>query len=299
MSLNTIADFQTTDDDIIVRNRDKKSHSKTYLKQVQKRDQSLADAINRLPNKLKKKLATDMPSSTATQQPETRRANKRRDTYPTFQMLTAYSDDQLARQDAMAEMQDEEALMEEENRLAQIEAKDAEYRRLVDQWQGEVQTKRDLEFQIYFQKKTQYNEGSGSVEDMRKIRDAIILYEMQHNIRSTQYSGSESDSEVETTPENDDCDESSVDEHMFMAHQNNLAALTRYYENIAINPSVVDAEYEFWLTFEIRSFEEGCRDDIVDVDKKMADDDEEKEDADDRLQQYIEDRAEDAMDDNY
>ena len=134
---------------------------------------------------------------------------------------------------------------------------------------------------------------------MRKIRDAIILYEMQHNIRSTQYSGSESDSEVETTPENDDCDESSVDEHMFMAHQNNLAALTRYYENIAINPTEVDAEYEFWLTFEIRSFEEGSRDDIVDVNKKMADDDEEKEDADDRLQQYIEDRAEDAMDDRY
>ena len=297
MSLNSITDFQTTDDDVVVRNRDKKSHSKTYLKQVQKRDQNLADAINRLPNKLRKKLATDMPSST--QQPESKRANKRRDTSPIFQMLTAYSDDQLAREDAMAELEDEEALVKEEYRLAQIEAKDAEYRRLVDQWQGEVQTKRDLEFQIYFQKKTQYNEGCGSVEDMRKIRDAIILYEMQHDIRSTQYSGSESDSEVETSPENDDCDESSVDEHMFMAHQNNLSALTRYYKNIAINPTEVDAEYEFWLTFEIRSFEEGCRDDIVDVDKKMADDDEEKEDADDRMQQYIEDRAEDAMDDMY
>ena len=111
MSLNSITDFQTTDDDVVVRNRDKKSHSKTYLKQVQKRDQNLADAINRLPNKLRKKLATDMPSST--QQPESKRANKRRDTSPIFQMLTAYSDDQLAQEDAMAELEDEEALVKD------------------------------------------------------------------------------------------------------------------------------------------------------------------------------------------
>jgi hypothetical protein len=98
-------------------------------------------------------------------------------------------------------------------------------------------------------------------------------------------------------------DEESLDGNAFMTHHNNLSALARYYNKIAVNPDEADAEYEFWLTFEIRAFEEGSRD-IMDVEtshylammkeRQDADDDEH-----DRMQQYIEDRADDDIDDRY
>jgi hypothetical protein len=217
MSLNAINDIQS--DDFVVRNRDKKSHSNIYLKQAQKRDQNLADAINSLPNKLKKKLATDMPSSA--KPTEARKADKRRTNSPTYNILAEYEEELLAEKDAMDEM-------------AQV---DFHQEGLID----------------------------------------IVFEKLQSD------------------------DEESIDGNVFMTHLNNLASLTRYYEKIAANPDEADPEYEFWLMFEIRAFEEDGSHNIVDVESchyQKTDEDYEM-DADDRMQQYIEDRAADAVDDRY
>ena len=304
MSLNAITDNHEF---VVTRNRDKKSHSKTYLKQAQKRDQTLADAINSLPNKLKKKLATDMPATT--QQTVIKKTEKRHTNSPAFRIMSDCEDDHIALQDAMAELEDEAALIAEETRLAKLEAADAEYRGVIHQRQEEMQTKRELEFQIYFQKKTQYNEGSSSTEEMRKIRDALILYEMQNRYESEseeywapskcEICGDEFDEAKQLGFHSTVCkeDEESVDGNLFMIHQHNLAALTRYYEEVAVNPDALDAEYEFWLIFEIRAFEEEGSRSIVDVEATRYQEEVEMMDADDRMQQYIEDRADDSRDD--
>lgn len=232
MSLNASNDNQS--DDFVVRNRDKKSHSQIYLKQAQKRDQNLADAINSLPNKLKKKLATDMPSSV--KPTEARKADKRRTNSPTYNILAEYEQDLLAEKDAMDEMSYEDADDDSEEMI-------------------------QLEPNAYFHEE---------VED-------IVFEKWQSD------------------------DEESIDGNVFMTHLNNLAALTRYYEKIAANPDEADPEYEFWLMFEIRAFEEDGSRNIVDVEAchyQKTDEDYEM-DADDRMQQYIEDRAADAVDDRY
>lgn len=95
-----------------------------------------------------------------------------------------------------------------------------------------------------------------------------------------------------------DNDVESVDEEAFIIHYKNRMALEDYYMNLT--PENTDEEYEFWLTFEIRAFEEGSRN-ITEIFRPELefDDDEDryKKDADDLMQEYIESRQEDAMDD--
>ena len=159
----------------------------------------------------------------------------------------------------------------------------------------------------------QYQDANGSTEEMRKIRDAIILYEMQHSKEEEEeYSeywapskceicGDEFDEEKQLGFHSTVCkeDEESVDGTSFMTHQHNLAALARYYEEVAVNPEATDTEYEFWLTFEIRAFEEEGSRSIVNVEETRYQEEAEMMDADDRMQQYIEDRTDDALDDRY
>ena len=72
-----------------------------------------------------------------------------------------------------------------------------------------------------------------------------------------------------------------------------MDGLRRYYEAIRDNPNEVNAEYEFWLTFEIMQFEGGCRD-IEDVQMRMSRDNDDR-DADEKLQDYLEKEREEEM----
>ena len=137
------------DDYTLVQSRDKKSHSKTYLKQVEKRNEKLAGVINQLPNKLKKKLTTDVQVVTTVLpcKPVTHRVKM-----PKFTLRNTYDEDCLGQEDAIAEMQALKKFDDVSTNQSNLE----------------------LDYQIYFQKKTQYGEPDCSLEEMRKIRNALI-----------------------------------------------------------------------------------------------------------------------------
>ena len=120
----------------------------------------------------------------------------------------------------------------------------------------------------------------------------------------------------------------------FAVHQKNVNALAKYYDAVAIDSQSEDAEYEFWLVFEIREYEAGTSTCVADVEHAQYgtmdegtmdegtttmdeerddgidrtnwsyqdyDDEQEKKDYDDeqdRMEQYIEGKRADALDDD-
>ena len=214
--------------------RDNKSHSKTYFKQVNARDQKLAETINKLPNKMKNQLTLPVVDQLMT---ISKPANKKKKNNAKPMWGFDYSEDYhdyVYGEDYVADAMNEIA---NEIQERQAEADKAEYMRMLEQWQAEDVTN----------------------------------------------------------------DDESVDEESFITHSKNMMALQTYYANLT--PENKDDEYEFWLTFEIRAFEEGSRD-ITEVirtvlDPDYDDEDRYKKDADDLLQEEIERRTEDALDDRF
>ena len=51
----------------------------------------------------------------------------------------------------------------------------------------------------------------------------------------------------------------------FVVHQKNVRALAKYYNDVALDSQCEDAEYEFWLVFEIREYEAGTSERVTDV----------------------------------
>lgn len=263
MSYNTINENNPMDD-VSIRNMDNKSHSKTYLKQVEKRNQKLADAINQLPGKLKKKLEGDVPV-TSTPAVDCKK-NKVR---PTAVMFNNYMQDLHDDDDAIADAKNDIADAADED--AQL-LKDAKYAALVD------------------------------VEYLDRLLRAQVGYALDVYDAAEECNDSEDEySDIVSImfPENDDHE--SVEEEAFIIHGRNLAALAKYYKDVVEYPCLADAEYEFWLTFEIKSFEDGSRD-IIDVEEKhyyQKDAEDYMVDEYDEREREIEYRTADAIEDDY
>jgi len=104
----------------------------------------------------------------------------------------------------------------------------------------------------------------------------------------------------------------------FIVHQKNVGALAKYYDAVAIGTQCEDAEYEFWLVFEIQEYEAGTSEYVADVEvaqygtMQTIPEEEEEEDDDvdrtnwsyqdyddeqDRMEQHIENKRADALDD--
>ena len=113
------------------------------------------------------------------------------------------------------------------------------------------------EEQEYFTKKMRYLRFQATQEneegaDMEELCEEILAYEKLYNT-------------VDETAEEDDFDrEIRAHQECFDAnlarHEKNVSALALYYEHQGD-----DAEYEFWLMFEIRAYESDCMTSVVDV----------------------------------
>lgn len=214
--------------------------------------------------------------------------------------------------DDMAEFEREVDL--KEKRLSLLNTCASAYKLSINQKQDELSAKREKELQMYFQTKKEYEvmerAGCGEKgeeadeEEMFILRNKIIAYEISHNISSSQYNTPD----IIAPPKNElpsydygDDDSESLDADAFITHGRNISALERYYEEVNSNPSAIDAEYEFWLTFEIRAFEEGsrCISDVeaIHYERMVPYNLAEDMDAHDRLQEEIEYRRAEALED--
>lgn len=260
-------------DDVSVRNMDNKSHSKTYLKQVEKRNQKLADAINQLPGKLKKKLEGDVPVTTPALD------CKKNKVRPTAVMFNNYMQDLH---------DDEDAIADAKNYIAEAADEDAA---LVEKWQEDER--------IALEKKKSLYDSKPCAEYLDRLLRAQVAYALDAAEECNDSEDEYSDIVSIMFPENDDHE--SVEEEAFIIHGRNLAALAKYYKDVVEYPCLADAEYEFWLTFEIKSFEDGSRD-IIDVEEKhyhQKDAEDYMVDEYDEREREIEYRRADAIEDDY
>lgn len=206
--------------------RDDKSHSSAYFKQANKRNQLLTDTINGLPNKLKNKLALDVPLQHKTLKAQSLRLKIDRPKQVSH--VNYYAD--------MADTQDGEA-----DAFAEMEL---DYDDVVEDVvvEEDVSVNEDALRQYYTCDTSSEYEDEDEDEGEDEYEEAGM-------------------SEFEKLPTLEDIHD---------AHLRNLESLSDYYASSAFkNPSLSDAEYEFWLLFEIRMYEEGNRTDVVDIKQNM------------------------------
>jgi hypothetical protein len=236
--------------------RDNKSHSNTYYKQVDKR--------NQLPNLQGAGHGTQLKRPT-------------KQVSLTYQNLCAdMANTQLGDEDAYAELEIEYDI---EGDAEEYEAEMA--RRSLGQrlrvLEKEIQDVQEEEGRL------QLIQDAGKNDYIHRQGAGVLAGEMRHlEMKYTLVA----------------MDDDKMDRHE--AHLHNLASLDEYYASLVNN----DAEYEFWLQFEINEYECGNHVDVVvrcndddNVATNCAVDDEDRYeyDADDRMQDEIENRREEAM----
>jgi len=257
--------------------RDNKSHSNTYYKQVDKRNQ----------------LSNLQGAGHGTQ---LKRPTKQ--VSLTYQNLCAdMANTQLGDEDAYAELEMDYDI---EGDAEEYEAEMARRRRSVleKEFQDLQEEHRRLQL-LLVAGKDDYNRRLDAGVLLRKLQ--ILEINVELNKDCFVVKEEEGDKQQEKDEQEDDqyqytltaMDDDKMDRHE--AHLHNLASLEEYYASQANN----DAEYEFWLQFEINEYECGNHVDVV----VRCDDDSDDElnradseyDADDRMQEEIENRREEAM----
>ncbi len=152
----------------------------------------------------------------------------------------------------------------------------------------------------YFTKKMQYLRFQATQEnedgtDMEELRKEILAYEKLYNTvdETAEHEEDDFDREIRAHQEWFDAN--------LARHEKNVLALALYYEHQGD-----DAEYEFWLVFEIRAYESDCMTNVVDVElaqygAQATEDDradwhyQDYDDEQDRLEKYIEGKRADEI----
>lgn len=193
--------------------RDDKSHSNTYFKQVDMRNQTLTDTINSLPSKLKNKLSLDVPLQHKKAQSLRLKIDRPKQVLSHINYYTDMEDTLDGEADAFAEME-----------------MNYDY---VEDVEDEVSVDEDA--------LRQHVETEDEEEEVCEFDDDYYKDE---------------ESSLEDKPD---------------VHLSNLKSLADYYASSASKtPSLNDDEYEFWLLFEIRAYEDGNHTDAIDVKQNMA-----------------------------
>ena len=144
----------------------------------------------------------------------------------------------------------------------------------------------------YFTKKMRYLRFQATQEneegtDMEELCEEILAYEKLYNTvdETAEHEEDDFDREIRAHQEWYDAN--------LARHEKNVSALALYYEHQGD-----DAEYEFWLMFEIRAYESDCMTSVVDVElvqygasvqeEQDRSNYQDYDDEQDRLEQYIE-----------
>jgi hypothetical protein len=278
---------------ISVRNRDKKSHSVTYLKQAERRNQKIANAINGLPDVLQVKLAsmglttpqTRVAKEGSEKRLELAKKHIKRKTVCNNSLIYDYDQDRLAEDDAIAEVVQ---VAEEDAKLEKMQCLWCKKMYLEDEMSGDLCVQCDQD--VYMLNKEYWHQTYPSDEEVY-----FPVLRNEDCLQQPRWCYDEEPALKQDVAEVEDDKESIDEEKAFITHSRNVDGLTRYYAAIRDNPNEVNAEYEFWLTFEIMQFEGGCRD-IEDVQMRMSrEEDHDDRDADERLQDYLEREKEEEM----
>jgi hypothetical protein len=282
---------------ISVRNRDKKSHSVTYLKQADKRNKKIANAINGLPEVLQVKLArigltTSQPrvAKEGQDRPELAKKHIKKKTVCNNSLIYDYEQDILAEDDAIAAVVQVE---EEYAKLEKMECLWCKKMHIEDDMSGNLCVQCDRDVYVLNEEYWRTAYPSDEEDSNLPVYYPVLGNEHIDWLQQPQWCYDEVPVLQQEVAEVEEDDKESIDEEAFITHGRNVDGLRRYYEAIRDNPNEVDAEYEFWLTFEIIQFEGGCRE-IEDVQMRMSRDNDDR-DADERLQDYLEKEREEEM----